>query len=113
MNMNIKKTVMVIFVILLLAIAINYTTGTTILINGNKVTGIGGYIAAYLALVLLAAVLVIVIPSTLILIAALIIVFGIFFVVFFPLLPIAFLLLPGVVFVGVVYLIYKLAKKKK
>ena len=111
--MNIKKIMIVIFVILLLATAINYFTGTTIIINGNKVTGMGGYIAAYLALVLLAAVLVIVIPSTLILIAVLLIVFGIFFMVFFPLLPIAFLLLPGLVFVGVVYLIYKLVKKKE
>ncbi len=111
--MNIKKIMVVIFVILLLATVINYFTGTTILINGNKVTGVGGYIAAYLALVILAAVLVIVIPSTLILIAGLLIVFGIFIVVFFPLLPIAFLLLPGVVLAGVVYLIYKLAKKKK
>ena len=111
--MNIKKIMIVIFVILLMATAINYFTGTTIIINGNKVTGMGGYIAAYLALVLLAAVLVVVIPSTLILIAVLLIVFGIFFMVFFPLLPIAFLLLPGLVFVGVVYLIYKLAKKKK
>ncbi len=111
--MNIKKIMIVIFVILLVATAINYTAGTTILINGNKVTGLGGYIAAYLALVLLAAVLVIVIPSTLILIAVLLIVFGIFLVVFFPLLPIAFLLLPGVVFAGIIYLIYKLAKKKK
>jgi hypothetical protein len=111
--MNIKKIVMVIFVILLLATAINYSTGTTIVINGNRVTGIGGYMAAYFALVLLAALLIIVIPSTLILIAVLLIVFGIFFMVFFPLLPIAFLLLPGFVFFGVVYLIYKWAKKKK
>ncbi len=111
--MNIKKIMMVIFVILLLATAINYFTGTTIVINGNRVTGIGGYIGAYLGLLILAAVLVIVIPSTLILITGLLIVFGIFFMVFFPLLPIAFFLLPGAVFAGVVYLIYKLAKKKK
>jgi|SRR5208283_897192 len=111
--MNIKKIVMVIFVVLLLATAINYFTGTTIVINGNKVTGIGGYIAAYLALVLLAAVLVIVIPSTVILIVVLLIAFGIFFLVFFPLLPIVFFLLPGAIFAGVVYLIYKLTKKKK
>jgi hypothetical protein len=113
MDMNMKKIMPVIFVILLLATAINYFTGTTIIINGKHVTGAGGYIAAYLALVLLAAVLVIVIPSAFILIAVLLIFFGIFFMVFFPLLPIAFLLLPGVVFVGVVYLIYKLAKKEK
>lgn len=111
--MNIKKIVMVILVILLLATVINYFSGTTILINGNRVTGIGGYIGAYLTLLLLAAVLVIVIPSTLVLIAGLLIVFGIFFVVFFPLLPIAFFLFPGVVFAGLVYLIYKLVKKGK
>ncbi len=102
-----------IFVVLLLAMVINFYTGTTIVINGDKVTGIGGYIAAYLALVLLAAVLVIVIPSTLILITVLLIVFGIFFVVFFPLLPLALLLIPGVVLAGIVYLIYKLAKRKE
>ncbi len=111
--MNIKRIIMALFVVLLLAIAINYYTGTTIIINGNKVNGVGRYVAAYFALVLLAAALVIVIPSTLILITLLLIVFGIFFVVFLPLLPIAFLLIPGVVFAGVVYLIYKLAKKKK
>ncbi|HKN18225.1 MAG TPA: hypothetical protein VJW95_00405 [Dissulfurispiraceae bacterium] len=110
--MNIKKIVVLIFVILMLATAINYFTGTTIVMNGNKVTGVGGFIAAYLALVLLATLLVIVIPSALILIAALLMVFGIFFAMFFPLLPLAFLLLPGVVFAGVVYLIYKLTRKK-
>src|SRR5208283_347766 len=110
--MNIKKIVVLIFVILMLATAINYFTGTTIVMNGNKVTGVGGFIAAYLALVLLATLLVIVIPSALILIAALLMVFGIFFAMFFPLLPLAFLLLPGVVFAGVFYLIYKLTRKK-
>ena len=110
--MNTKKIVVVLFVMLLLAIAINYSTGTTIIINGSRVTGIGQFITAYFALLLLAAVLVIIIPSALILFTILLVVFGIFFMVFFPLLPIAFLLLPGLVFACVVYLIYKLAKKK-
>ncbi len=110
--MNIKKIVMVIVVILLLATAVNYYMGTTIVINGNKVTGVGGYMAAYLALVFIAAASVIIIPSTLILITVLLIVFGIFAVVFFPLLPLALFLIPGVVFAGIIYLIYKLTKKK-
>ena len=63
--MNIKKIVMVIVVILPLATAINYYMGTTIVINGNKVTGVGGYMAAYLALVLIAAASVIIISSPL------------------------------------------------
>ncbi len=111
--MNIKKIVVVILVVLTLAIAFNYFMGTSIIINGKQVTSVRGYIAAYLALVLLAGVLVVVIPSAFILTAVLAIVFGIFVMMFFPLLPIAFLLLPGVVFAGIVYLIYIFVKKRK
>ncbi len=111
--MNMKKAILVICGVLILGIAVNYFAGTAITINGRQVTGIGGYIAAYLALVLLAAVLVVVIPSTFILIAVLFIILGTFFMVLFPLLPIAFLLLPGIALLGVVCLIYKLVKKKR
>ena len=111
MNINIKKIIIVVSGILLLAIIINYSAGTTIVINGKNVTGIGRYMAAYLALVIFAALLVIIIPSTLILISVLLIVFGLFFL-FFPLLPVALFLLPGAAVLGIVYLIYKLARKK-
>jgi len=111
--MNIKKILVVIVMVLTLAIAVNYFTGTSIIINGKQITGAGGYIAAYLALILLAGVLAIVIPSALILIAVLAILFGIFIMLFFPLLPLAFLLLPGIIFAGIVYLIYIFVKKRR
>ncbi len=111
--MNAKKILLIVIGILLLSTAINYFTGTTIIINGKQVTGIGGYITAYLALVLLAIMLIIVIPSALIFGVVLIIVFGVFLMVFFPLLLFAFPLLPGIVFAGIVFLIYRLVKKKK
>lgn len=113
MRMNIKKILIVITVVLTLAIAVNYFIGTSIVINGKQLTGVGEYIAAYVAMILLAGVLVILIPSTFILIAVLVILFGIFFMLFFPLLPLVFLLLPGVIFAGVVYLIYKIVKKRR
>jgi len=104
---------MVILATLLIASVISYFTGTTITINGKQVTTAWQYMATYLGLLLLAVVLVFVIPSTLILITALVMVFGVLCVLFFPLLPIAFLLLPGIIFVGIVWLIYTLVKKKK
>ncbi len=110
--MNIKKITAVALVVLMLATAINYLAGTTITVNGRQVTGIAGYMAAYSALVLLGGLLVVVIPSAFILIAVFFIVLGVFFMLFFPLLPIAFLLLPGIVLLGIVYLIYRPAKKK-
>lgn len=112
MNKNIKKITAVILVVLTLAIALSYFSGASVIINGKPISGIGGYIAAYLALIVLAIVLVIVIPSALILIAVLSILFCIFFILFFPLLPIALLLLPGGLFAVIVYLIYKLVRRK-
>jgi len=111
MHVNIKKIIIVLLGILLVAIIINYSVGTTIIINGKQIIGIGRYVGAYLALVLLAAVLIIIIPSTFILLAVLLVVFGFFIMLFLPLLPIAFLLLPGVALVGIVYLIYRLVRK--
>jgi hypothetical protein len=32
---------------------------------------------------------------------------------FFPIVPIGFLLLPGIILAGIVYLVYRLVKKKK
>jgi len=111
--MKTKRTLLIVLGILLLATAISYLTGTTIVINGKQVTGIGGYITAYLAVVLLTIVLIIMIPSALILGVMLIIVFGILLMVFFPILFVAFPFLPGIVLVSIVYLIYKQVKKKK
>jgi hypothetical protein len=110
--MNFRKILLALFVILLLAIIINYSAGTSIVINGKQVTGLGGYIAACSALVLLAVVLVVIVPSLFMLMAVLLIVFGAFFMLLFPLLPIAFLLLPGAALLGIFYIIYKLARKK-
>ena len=111
--MKTKRTLLIIIGIVLLATALSYFTGTIIVINGNQVTGIGGYITAYLAMVLVTIVLIIIIPSALILGIMLIIVFGILLMVFFPVLPFAFPFLPGIVLVSIVYLIYKQLKKKK
>ena len=109
-----KKNILLIVLgsILLLSV-VHFFTGTTITINGRQVTGIGGYIAAYLSLTILAVVLVILIPSVFILAVVLSIIFVLFIMLFFPLMPIAFLLLPGIIFVGIVYLVYRLVKKKK
>lgn len=108
-----KKILLIILAILLMATAINYFTGTTITLNGKQVTDAGQYVAAYIGLILLAAVLVIVIPSVFMLVGVFFIVFAIFFMLFFPLVPIVLLLLPTIVFVGIGFLIYKLVKKKK
>lgn len=111
--MNTKKIMAVILVVLAAAIAVNYFSGSSITINDKQITGTGGYTAAYLALIILAGVLFIIIPSALIFIAVLGILFGIFIMLFFPLLPIAFLLLPGVILAGIIYLVYKLVIRKR
>ncbi len=109
-----KKNILFIVIgIVLLASVIHFFTGTTITINGKQVTSIGGYIAAYLALIVIAAALVIIIPSVFILAAVLSIILVVFIVLFFPFLPVASLLLPGIIFVGIVYLVYWLGTKKK
>ncbi len=108
-----KKILLIILGILLLVSVINFFSGTTITINGKQVTSIGGYLAAYLALVILAVVMVILIPSVLILGIALAIIFAVFIMLFFPLMPLSFTFLPGIILVGIVYLVYRLVKKKK
>ena len=108
-----KNILLIVLGIILLVSVIHFFTGTTITINGRQVTGIGGYIAAYSALIILAVVLVILIPSVFILAVVLSIIFVLFIMLFFPLMPVAFLLLPGIIFVGIVYLVYRLVKKKK
>ena len=110
--MSAKKVIIGIVAVLALAVAFNYFAGTAISVNGRQITGIGEYITAYLALVLLAVVLIFVIPSVFVLISVLFVVFAVFAILFFPLLPLAFLLLPGIVFAGIVCLLYKLIKKK-
>ena len=108
-----KNILLIVMGILLLVSVIHFFTGTTIIINGKQVNSIGGFIATYLALVSLAVVLVILIPSVFILAVVLSIIFVVFIMLFFPLMPIAFLLLPGIILAGIVYLVYRLGKKKK
>ena len=108
-----KKILFILIGILLLLSAIHFFIGTTITINGKQVNNIGGYIAAYLALVLIAVVLVVIIPSVFILAAVLSIIFVVFIILFFPLMPIAPILLPGIILAGIIFLAYKLGKKKK
>ncbi len=108
-----KKILFIILGILLLVSVINFFSGTTITINGKQVTSIGGYLAAYLALLILAVVMVILIPSVLVLGIVLAIVFVVFIMLFFPLMPLSFIFLPGMILVGVIYLVYRLVKKKK
>jgi hypothetical protein len=109
-----KKNILFIVIgILLLASVIHFFAGTTITINDKQVTSIGGFIAAYLALVIIAVMLVIIIPSVFILALVLSIIFVVFIGLFFPLMPMAFLLLPAIILAGIFYLVYRLGKKKK
>ncbi len=111
--MSIKKKVLLILVVLMLASAVNYFAGTSIVIDGEQVTGVGQYVIAFAALILLSVVLVIAITSGFILAAVLVLLFGIFIMLLFPLLPLAFLLLPGVILVCVAYLVYKIGKPQQ
>ena len=111
--MNKKNLLFIVIGILLLLSVINFFTGTTITINGKQVTGIGPYIAVYLGLVIMAMVMVILIPSAFMLAMVLAIIFVVSIMLFFPLLPIAPLLLPAIILAGIVYLVYRLVKKKK
>jgi hypothetical protein len=72
-----KKNVLLIVIgILLLVSVIHFFTGTTtITINGKQVTSIGGYVAAYLAMIIIAVVMVILIPSVFVLAVVLSIIF--------------------------------------
>ena len=106
-------TISVILSILALSVAINYFAGTTITINGKQVTEAWKYIAVYLGLILLSGVLVILIPSVFLLGVVIAVLFSIFCILFFPMLPVALLLLPGLVLAGFVYLVYRLVRKKK
>lgn len=108
--MNRKRAVLIGIGILVLAAVINYFAGMTILINDKQVMGMGGFIAAYVALVLLTIVLIFVIPSAVIVGVVLILLFGIFLMMLFPLLPFAFPVLPIIVVLGFFYLIYKKVK---
>lgn len=109
-----KKTILLIVLgILLLVSVINFYTGTTITINGKQVTSMGSFMAAYLGLVIVAVVLVILIPSVFLLALVLTIIFVVFILLFFPMMPIALLLLPAVILAGIVWLVYRMVKKKK
>lgn len=108
-----KNLLFIVIGIVLLVSVIYFFTDTTITINGRQVTSIGGYVATYLTLVIIAAVMMIIIPSVFILVVVLSIIFVVFIMLFFPLMPVASLLMPGIIFAGVIYLVYRLGKKKK
>ena len=109
-----KKTVLLIVLgILLLVSIINFSTGTTITINGKQITSLSGYIAAYLGLIILAVVMAILIPSVYIFAVMMVIIFVVCTLLFFPLLPMATALLPAIILAGIVWLVYRLVKKKK
>jgi len=109
-----KKIILLIVLgILLLVSIINFSTGTTITINGKQVTSLSGYIAAYLGLLILAVVMAILIPSVYLLAVVMLIIFVVCTMLFFPLLPMATLLLPAIVLAGIVWLVYRLVKKHK
>jgi len=55
----------------------------------------------------------ILIPSVYILAVAMVIIFIVFGMFFFPLLPMTPLFLPAVVLAGIVYIVYKLVKRKR
>jgi hypothetical protein len=40
-------------------------------------------------------------------------IFVVFIMLFFPLMPISPLLLPGIILAGIIYVVYRLTKKKK
>jgi hypothetical protein len=112
--MNKKTILLIVLGILLLVSVINFSTGTTtITINGKQVTSLSGYIVAYLGLIILAVVMAILIPSAYILAVMMVIIFVVCTMLFFPLLPMAALLLPAVVLAGIVWLIYRVVKKNK
>lgn len=109
-----RKTILLIVLgILLLVSAINFYTGTTITINGKQLTSMGSYMAAYLGFVIVAVLLVILIPSLFLLALVLTIIFIAFILLFFPMMPIALLLLPAVILAGIVWLVYRMVKNKK
>ena len=107
-----KRILLIALGILLLVSVINVYTGTTITINGRQLTSIGSYMAAYLGLVIVSVVLVLLIPSVFLLVLALTIIFVAFILLFFPLMPIALLLLPAVILAGIVWLVYRMVKKR-
>lgn len=107
-----KKTILwIVLGILLLVSVINFYIGTTITINGKQLTSMGSYMAAYSGLVIVALVLVILIPSVFLLVLVLTIIFVAFILLFFPIMPMALLLLPAVILAGIVWLVYRLVKK--
>lgn len=108
-----KKILIIIVGLLLLAAVSNFYTGTTITLNGKQITGLGGYIATYLVLVVIAVGMVLVLPSVFISGVVLAVVFLVFLILFIPLLPVATLLLPGIVLGITMYFVYRLAKKKE
>ena len=109
-----KKTILLIVLgILLMVSLINFITGTTITVNGKQVTSLSGHLAAYFGLIILVVVMAILIPSVYILAVVMVITFFAFGILFFPLLPMMPLLLPAIVLAGIVFIVYKLVKRKR
>jgi len=109
-----KKTILLIVLgILLMVSLINFITGTSITVNGKQVTSLSGHLAAYFGLIILVVVMAILIPSVYILAVVMVITFFAFGILFFPLLPMMPLLLPAIVLAGIVFIVYKLVKRKR
>lgn len=109
-----KKTILLIVLgILLMVSIINFITGTTITVNGKQVTSLSGHLAAYFSLIILVVVMAILIPSVYILAVVMVITFVVFGILLFPLLPMMPLLLPAIVLAGIVFIVYKLVKRKR
>ena len=107
-----KKLLLIIVGMVLLFAVINFFAGATITVNGKPVTGMGGYLAAYVALVIGIAALIIIVPSVLFLAIALMLGLSLLLILFFPLIPFAYPLLPVIILIGLGYFLYQSRKKK-
>jgi hypothetical protein len=108
-----KTTLLIVLGILLMVSMINFITGTTITVNDKQVTSLSGHLAAYSGLIILVVVMAILIPSVYILAVVMVITFVVFGILLFPLLPMMPLLLPAIVLAGIVFIIYRLVKRKR
>lgn len=114
MTMNRKKILLIVLGLLVLASVLNLMTGTTtIMINGKQVTSPLEFITAYLGLIALTVLLVILIPSLFVVGVLLAILLGVMILLFFPLMPIGFHLFPAIILALIVWLVYRLVRKKK
>ena len=109
-----KKTILLLVLgIFLLASIINFSTGTTIIINGKHITSPAGYVIAYVGMILLAILMVILVPSVFVLAVVLATIFLVMIVLFFPFMPLTFFISPTIVLAVIVLIVYGLIRKKK